>query len=273
MRIFAAAAAVLLFVSLNIAGQRAALLVPEPNDISGDFSTAVEDKLGDKLKVLDRQLAADAARDGLPADPFNMSRNEARRLVDAIGSDLLIVQKAEVTPRSPLSGNTFYEAWAATFVIDKNGSLVSFFIESAKGDNAAAAKIKLLSSAGRAANKITASAERKKGREAADTSLFDLGSDVRSAVPYRRIKPEYTATASAYGVKATVDAIADIGADGSVTSVTIDRWAGFGLDESVINAVRTMNWRPGERNGKPLRMRVLLRYNFVRIQKDHDADQ
>jgi len=29
-----------------------------------------------------------------------------------------------------------------------------------------------------------------------------------------------------------------------------------------------MNWRPGERGGKPLPMRVLLRYNFTKIEKE-----
>jgi hypothetical protein len=90
-------------------------------------------------------------------------------------------------------------------------------------------------------------------------------------MPYLRIKPEYTNTAFLYDVKATVDAEVSIDAGGNVKRVDIVRWAGFGLDEAVIDAVNKMNWRRGERNGKPLAMRVLLRYNFTKIEKDPSA--
>jgi hypothetical protein len=54
-------------------------------------------------------------------------------------------------------------------------------------------------------------------------------------------------------------------------SSKIVRWAGFGLEEAVERAVRSMNWRPAMRNGKALPMRVLLRYNFRKVEKDEEA--
>jgi hypothetical protein len=36
----------------------------------------------------------------------------------------------------------------------------------------------------------------------------------------------------------------------------------------VTDAVRAMNWRPAMRGGKPLPMRVLLRYNFTKVEKE-----
>ena len=87
-------------------------------------------------------------------------------------------------------------------------------------------------------------------------------------MPYKRIKPEYTPAAYLYGIAATVDAEVSIDANGDVKRIDITRWAGYGLDESVIAAIRQMNWRPGERGGKPLPMRVLLRYNFTKIDKE-----
>ena len=71
-----------------------------------------------------------------------------------------------------------------------------------------------------------------------------------------------------YGVSGTVDIEADIDETGKISRTSIVRWAGYGLDESVERAVRTMNWRPAMRSGKPLPMRVLLRYNFTKIEKD-----
>jgi hypothetical protein len=63
----------------------------------------------------------------------------------------------------------------------------------------------------------------------------------------------------------------DIDAEGRIAASRIVRWAGFGLDESVEKAVRSMNWRPAMRNGKSLPMRVLLRYNFRKVEKDEEA--
>ena len=85
-------------------------------------------------------------------------------------------------------------------------------------------------------------------------------------IPYRRIKPEYSETAYLNNVTATVEILVDLDAAGSVTRTEIVRWAGFGLDESVQKAVRTMNWRPAERDKRTLPMRVLLRYNFKKAE-------
>ena len=60
----------------------------------------------------------------------------------------------------------------------------------------------------------------------------------------------------------------DLDANGNILRTDVVRWAGFGLDESVEKTVRSMNWRPAERNGKTLPMRFLVRYNFKKIEKD-----
>jgi TonB family protein len=90
----------------------------------------------------------------------------------------------------------------------------------------------------------------------------------RSPVPYRKFKPEYTRSAYLYDVTATVEATVDLDETGKIVNVEINRWAGFGLDESVLKAINTMNWRPAERAGKPIASRFLLRYNFKKIDKD-----
>ena len=89
----------------------------------------------------------------------------------------------------------------------------------------------------------------------------------RAPIPFARIKPAYTDLAFLYEVAATVEIELDLDASGNIIRTAIVRWAGYGLDESVETAVRKMNWRPAERNGKSLPMRVLLRYNFKKIDK------
>jgi len=71
-----------------------------------------------------------------------------------------------------------------------------------------------------------------------------------------------------YDVTATVEATIDLNEKGEITRVEITRWAGYGLDESVQNVIKSMNWRPAERAGKPLPIRFLVRYNFKKIEKD-----
>jgi TonB family protein len=88
----------------------------------------------------------------------------------------------------------------------------------------------------------------------------------RAPIPYRRIKPKYTPLANSYGVKATVDVVVDLDADGTIKSATVERWAGFGLDESALEAIRSMNWRPAEYLGKSYRTSFLVRYNFKEIE-------
>jgi hypothetical protein len=90
----------------------------------------------------------------------------------------------------------------------------------------------------------------------------------RAPIPYRRIKPEYTVEAALYDIVATVDIVVDTDAAGKILRTEIVRWAGYGLDESVDKAVRSMNWRPAERNGRSIAMRFLLRYNFRKLEKE-----
>jgi outer membrane biosynthesis protein TonB len=49
--------------------------------------------------------------------------------------------------------------------------------------------------------------------------------------------------------------------------VRVVRWAGFGLDEEVVSTVRRMHFRPAAREGGPVAVRVLLRYNFRKPPK------
>ncbi|HSK73846.1 MAG TPA: TonB family protein, partial [Pyrinomonadaceae bacterium] len=90
----------------------------------------------------------------------------------------------------------------------------------------------------------------------------------RPPLPFKRVKPEYTATANLYRIEATIDILVDVDASGEILRMEIARWAGYGLDESVSETVRKMQWRGAERDGKFLPMRVLLRYNFRKIEDE-----
>ena len=85
--------------------------------------------------------------------------------------------------------------------------------------------------------------------------------------PYRRFQPAYPETAAHAEAEATVDVLVDLDASGEVMHVEVARWAGFGLDEATIETVRHLHFFPAIRNGMPIPLRVLLRYNFRKPAK------
>ena len=95
-----------------------------------------------------------------------------------------------------------------------------------------------------------------------------LAKGFRAPIPFRRIKPEYTEIAALFDVAATVEITVDLDAAGTILRTEITRSGGYGLDEAVEKAVRTMNWLAAARDGKPLAMRFLLRYNFKKVDKN-----
>jgi TonB family protein len=90
---------------------------------------------------------------------------------------------------------------------------------------------------------------------------------MRAPRPFRRLQPQYPDTAARLGVAATIDVLAEIDARGEVADVEVVRWGGYGLDESVLATVRQLHFFPAQRDGAPVPMRVLLRYNFRRPGK------
>ena len=91
---------------------------------------------------------------------------------------------------------------------------------------------------------------------------------LRPPAPYRRLRPSYPETAARAEAEATVDVLVDIETDGEVSRIEVVRWAGFGLDEVTVNTIRQMHFRPAMRDGVPVPMRALLRYNFRRPEKE-----
>ncbi len=85
--------------------------------------------------------------------------------------------------------------------------------------------------------------------------------------PYRRLQPPYSTSAAMSDVEAVVDILVDLDKNGEVVHTEIARWAGFDLDEAVIKTVRQLHFFPAMRNGTPIPLRVLLRYNFRKPPK------
>lgn len=261
--------------------QRVAVVVPETDELTERFASSISESIGAKIKVLDHSMSEAAYQSLAIETPFNMTVGDSRRAASAVGCDFLLLVKAGSMRRSSLLRGDYYESFVAAYLVsERTGRLVDWSLTSFDADSAEKAERMLFDSVRPLAERI---AERAKGaklaelNEKAPLAIEQLplensqeGRDFRPPVPYKRIKPAYTPTAFLYSVRATVEVEADIEADGRVSRTEIARWAGYGLDESVIDAVRKMNWRPAERAGKPLRMRVLLRYNFTKIEREQE---
>lgn len=237
------------------------------------------------LALLDRGLSAAAARGVGYAGSLNLTLAEARALGAAVGCDFYLTGDVQTLRRSSSARPVYFESYASVFVVSAHtGRLVLWDRPTAEADTAEAAEASLLATLeGKEqiyAGAVSLAAEREERErfasdEGVPAAVIDLSTDegasanrdLREPAPYRRLRPAYPDAASRAEAEATVDALVEIGADGEVADVRIVRWAGFGLDEEVVATVRRMHFRPAQREGEPVSVRVLLRYNFRKPSK------
>ncbi len=237
------------------------------------------------LAVMDREEGRMAARGIGYTGSLNLTVEEARDLGEAIGCDFYLTGDAQTLRRSSSSRPVFFESYASIFIVSaRTGRLILWDRPAFEAATASEAEKLLLAElvqrAARYALAIQAAVEGERNeRELAVTRGAPVIEEVpeetapqskglRLPAPYRRLRPVYPETAARAEAEATVDVLVDIDAGGEVSRIEVVRWAGFGLDESAVNTIRQMHFRPAMRDGVPLPMRVLLRYNFQRPKKE-----
>lgn len=268
-----------LFLTSQVAAQRIAVLVPEQTVQTQKYASQLSDHLSDKLNVLDHEMSRAAFLSIKVENPFNLPATQAEAIGEVIGCDYFLLIKTGTLRRSSFAKDEFYESFVTVFLVDgRSGKLIYWDLKSFESDTPAESERLFFASTGIFAAGIIEhlKSSRELGTDVKNAARIEEVPEADSAaaknfhppMPYKRIKPEYTKQAYLYRVRATVDVAVDVDANGGITAFEIKRWAGFGLDESVVETVRKMNWRPADRNGKTLPMRVLLRYNFTKIEKE-----
>lgn len=263
----------------TLSAQKLALLVPEKTEQSVNYAGKLETSLSAKLKILDASLSETAFRAENYENPFNLTTGESKIIGARVGCDYFLLVKAINQRRSTFAKAEFYESYAVVYVASaRTGRLVFWKLKSFEAKTPAAADKELFASVDNLSTEIyeklkAVGAEELNEKRAQNIEELPAedsaeAKNFRPPLPYQRIKPEYTPLASLYFVEATVDIEIEVDASGKLLKTEIVRWAGFGLDESVTETIRRMQWRPASRNGKSLPMRVLLRYNFKKIEKD-----
>jgi TonB family protein len=246
--------------------------------VFGNQNSAAETR---QFDLVDSDLARAAARGANYQGTFNLELQSARDLGAAIGCDFYVLTASQTVRRSPSNGLDYYESFASIFIVSaRSGRLVLWERPAFRDDAAEKAEKALLAFFSSDATRQrylmtvrqTLEDERAARAAAADNTapVIDVMSDeqndgntrVRAPRPYRRLKPPYPEAAALAEVEATVDALVEIDAGGEVSRVEIARWAGYGLDQSVVETVKQMHFFPAMRDGLAIPMRVLLRYNF-----------
>lgn len=234
-----------------------------------------------RVALIDQALVQPALA-GIGYDgSINMSKDEARRVGGSIGCDFFVIGKTEALTRSARENESHEEAYAGVMIVDaKTGALAVFDFVSESGESREAAlslAAKTLSSREPGyvdtlvlfkRNEVT----RMPARSVSEERIEDIpeeGSPRASgfAPPefLNRVRPEYTATAEQAEITATVEMMVVFRSDGEVGNVEMVRWAGFGLEESAERAIRQFKFKPATRDGKPVSVRALIRYNFRRV--------
>ena len=258
--------------------QTFAIVEPADTEQGRELTERLRGRIIQNVRVVDLGLSLTAFRSNSPEDPYNLASEAAMDLGSAIGCRFYVILRTATVRRSSFERKEYYEAFAVYYLVSsKTGRLIFWKLDQLEDENPKVANEKLLEQVSVTAGELLARARQAeaveqtgppKGQPSED--LPDEGEDakLRPPMPYLRIKPEYTKLADYFGISAVIDVIVAIDESGAVTGTEIVRWAGFGLDESVDKAVKSMNWRPADRNGNTLPMRVLLRYNFRELAEE-----
>lgn len=245
---------------------------------------------GREFAVIDRDQTRAAALGAGFEGSLNLTIQQARDLGAAMGCDFYFIGEAQTLRRSPSTKPLYYESYATVFLVSaRTGRLIFWERPTVQRDSPAESEKALLAilSSGETRQRYILAIHRAQEDERAERvnavesspqiievmsgEDSDTNQEVRAPRPYRRLKPPYPQTAGAAEVEATVDVLVDIDARGEVGRLEIARWAGYGLDQSVIDTVRQMHFFPAMREGVAIPMRVLLRYNFRKPPVDKNA--
>jgi len=235
-----------------------------------------------EFQVADADLSRAAAKGFGYVGSLNLTLTEARDLGAALATEFFLLGDAQTLRRSSFQTPVYYESYCSLFLVSaRTGRLLLWerpSFENAEATNAETRLSEYLD--GNTLTERLIDAIRKTHEDdviqratlttPAVALIEDAPEDEKSAEvqgvrlprPYRRLRPEYPQTAARADAEATVDVAVDVGADGEVGEVQIVRWAGFGLDETTVATVQQLHFFPAMRNGTPIPMRVLLRYNF-----------
>jgi TonB family protein len=102
----------------------------------------------------------------------------------------------------------------------------------------------------------------QKGTPEVGAAVLSVGGDVSAPVPTYRPNPTYTDKARLVRHQGMIVLWIVIDSEGDVERASVERSLGLGLDQSALHAVRTWKFKPADRNGKPVPVRIPVEVSF-----------
>jgi len=253
----------------RLARRRVAVLaIPGESDVTNTVAAAIAAE--PTFARLDLSLVGAAAAGAGYRGSLNLTLDDARRLGTVIGAEFLVLGTASILDLGDKGGDAF----VGLFLVDgRSGELLRFKGISTKGSTLSESQERALEEVRAEISEwgtLCARAAADRGRsgdldERSERVDFVQRESYEGVTPPRFFKkpaPAMTAEAERAQVTATVDVVVEFNADGTFGNVSVVRWAGFGLDEATVEAVRRSTFWPAMRGRKAVPARALLRYNF-----------
>jgi TonB family protein len=98
--------------------------------------------------------------------------------------------------------------------------------------------------------------------EGVGSRVSRISGPVSSPVVIHKVDPEYSEEASSAKLQGTVVLYAEITPNGSATNIKVVRSLGMGLDEKAVEAVKQWDFKPGQKDGKPVTVAATIEVNF-----------
>ena len=88
------------------------------------------------------------------------------------------------------------------------------------------------------------------------------GGDVTAPVVTYEVSPSYTAKAQKAGIEGIVSLAIKIDDTGSVVDAHVREGLGYGVDEEAVKAIKTWKFKPAQKDGKPVAVKVIVQVTF-----------
>jgi TonB family protein len=103
--------------------------------------------------------------------------------------------------------------------------------------------------------------------------VYRVGQGITAPKVLRKVEPTYTYEARSARVQGSVLFEAVVDTSGKLTEITMVSPLGYGLDERAQEAVEQWKLKPGEKDGKPVKVRANIEVKFRLSNSWYDVDQ
>ncbi|HYT73492.1 MAG TPA: energy transducer TonB [Vicinamibacterales bacterium] len=93
--------------------------------------------------------------------------------------------------------------------------------------------------------------------------VYRAGKEVSAPVLIKEVKPDYPESARQSGVHGTVEMEGIVGVDGAITGIRVTKSLDERLDQEAMKALAQWTFKPGEKDGAPVRVWVNIEMTFT----------